>query len=92
MTKAAPQSREPGQLGPQDMSHIAPQSPTGPWMVTPEVGGFPDMTHVPLLPTLPLLILLPIHFNKWMEDLLRMFAGWETGKDGTDTQYLPTLE
>lgn len=84
MRRAAPPSREPGQLGPQDMPLVAPPSPTGPWVVTAERRrgeGPPDMTQVPFLPTLPLWVRLPIRSNKWMEDLLRMLEAWGTGKD-----------
>lgn len=50
------------------------------------------MTHVPPQPTLPLRTLLSISFNQWTEDLLGMLGGQGTGKDGEDTQHLPTLE
>lgn len=70
MRRAAPLSREPGQLGPQDTPLVAPQSPTGPWVVTAEG----EWGRLLFLPTLPLRILLPISFSQWMEDLLRMLV------------------
>ena len=79
MTRAALPSREPGQLGPQGTPHVAPEPPLAPgWTLLR--GAPPDTTSVPALPTLPLLLLLPIHFNQWLEDLLGMLAGWGTEK------------
>lgn len=81
MTRVALLSREPGQPGPLDLPHVAPQSPTSPWVVIAAGRGTPDMTHAPSQATLPLLIILPV-CSEWVEDLLRMLREWGIGKDG----------
>lgn len=74
-TRAALQSREPGQPGPRGASHIAPLFSTCLWVVTAAGRGSPNRTHVSPQPTLPLLILLSLSFNQWMEDLVGMLGG-----------------
>lgn len=82
-----PQLRGPGREGlpcraesqvslvPRTCPRLLPCPPLAPgWSLLKGGWGTLDMTHVPFLPTLPLWVLPPTSFNKWMEGLLRMLV------------------